>query len=110
LTEENKPIVSAEADSLADVFTSMGRTKSRNEVFLDEFIGTVIRVIKIQNFELQTLDHTEPKLILKAKDPYSFEELEYVGTGKTIGHCLRAVLDQINETFPLGGIYGAPEA
>jgi hypothetical protein len=99
-----------ETEEEENPFAEMSKTKPRHVVFLDEFVGTMIGVLQVLDVHIETPKRpAQPKVTIMGIDPYSFDQLTYVGEGKTLGHCLRAILDQVNERFPLGGIYGSPE-
>lgn len=78
--------------------------KPREVVFVDEFLGRVISIVKVRELRLETPARpATPKITFKADDPQTDESFELIGEGPSIGHCLRSILDQLNERIPLGG-------
>ena len=79
--------------------------KPREQVFLDEFISKVIRLMRVDGFEC-VMAHDLPAeervtFSLAGYNPTNESEYNFEGKGPTMGHALRSILDQIADTFGL---------
>jgi hypothetical protein len=79
--------------------------KAREEVFLDEFIGVVIRVMRLDGFECVIAHDLPPEervtFNLQGYNPTDDTEYNFEGQGPSMGHALRTILDQIADKFGL---------
>ena len=77
--------------------------RAREEVFLDEFIGVVIRMMRLDGFEC-AIAHDLPAeervtFTLAGYNPNDESEYNFEGKGPSMGHALRSILDQVAEKF-----------
>lgn len=90
-------------DDSESVHEIVPKSKPREQVFLDEFIGIVIRLMRLDGFHC-VIAHDLPAeervtFDLEGYNPNDETEYAFQGKGPSMGHALRSILDQVAEKF-----------
>ena len=97
--QDHLRLVSVEEDSPA--YSSVPTNKPRHIVFCDEAITILIRSFRMTHFEVNTPLTGHGGLVsADGVDPSSEAPVHYEGSGPTVGHALRALLDAVAEDYP----------